>query len=305
MVPIEQCLKITYFNCSKVMRSIENFIIGQSGEVPIVTDLYLDDVEEKKPVIIYCHGYKGFKDWGHLPLMAPAVIREGYQWLKFNFSHGGTTLDNPSEFADLELFGNNNYSLELADIQRVINWIFADDNEYAAFLDTQRIYLLGHSRGGAMAILTAAFDRRVKKLVTWSAVSDLGRRFPNSTHLKKWAERGVWFVENSRTKQRMPHYYQFYEDFIQNRQRLNVIEAEKNLKIPHLIIHGTDDETVYLGEALHLMSSNDHASLIKLHGATHTFGAFHPYNSSELPHQVEKALDYSLTFFRTNDQPPI
>lgn len=285
------------------MRSSENFIIGKEGEVPIIADLYLADGESKKPVVIYCHGYKGFKDWGHLPLLAPYVNKRGFHWLKFNFSHGGTTLDNLIEFADLELFGKNNYSIELDDIQRVINWVTAKENDYASFIDADRIFLMGHSRGGAMAIITSANDKRVKKLVTWSAVSDLGRRFPNSTQLKKWAEKGVWHIENSRTKQRMPHYYQFYEDFLKHRQELNVIEAEKKLEIPHLIIHGTNDDTVYLGEALHLMSSNDQASIIKIAGGTHTFGGFHPYTSRELPHHVKKALDHSLTFFRTNDRP--
>ncbi|WP_435524823.1 hypothetical protein [Chryseobacterium indoltheticum] len=36
--------------------------------------------------------------------------------VKFNFSHNGTTVEDPENFADLEAFGNNNYSKELSDL---------------------------------------------------------------------------------------------------------------------------------------------------------------------------------------------
>ena len=283
------------------MVSIENFIIEKKQDRPILADLYLS--EGRRPVIIYVHGYKGFKDWGHLPLIPDPITTQGFHFLKFNFSHGGTSREKPTEFVDLEAFGNNNFSRELDDLQCVINWLCHSENEHSEVIDQEHIYLLGHSRGGAVSILTAARDKRVKKLVTWSTVSDLGRRFPNANILKKWKETGVWYVQNTRTKQNMPHYYQYYEDFIKNRQEYNVIEAERALTIPHLIIHGTLDETVYLGEALHLMSSNEMASIIKLHGATHTFGGYHPYLGDVLPSHLKKALNYTLTFFISADQP--
>ena len=37
-------------------------------------------------------------------------------FVKFNFSHNGTTLESPSDFKDLESFGNNNFSKELYDL---------------------------------------------------------------------------------------------------------------------------------------------------------------------------------------------
>ena len=278
------------------MEIIENFIIKSKDNQPILADLYLCK-KKNNPIIIYCHGYKGFKDWGHLHLLPKIFTDSGFHFLKFNFSHNGGTMDNPIDFPDLEMFAENNYSQELQDLQNVINWITSDKNGFSKEINSSPIYLMGHSRGGGITILTTAKDARIKKLVTWSTVADFARRFPSGKSLKKWQEDGVMHVKNSRTKQNMPHYFQFYEDFIANRRNLDIGEAEKKIEVPHLLIHGTQDDVVYLGESLHLMSINEKASLIKLQGASHTFGSHHPYEKKQLSHHIEMALNYTITFF--------
>lgn len=278
------------------MMDIQNFIVREEADYPILCDLFLTD-EKAKPIIIYCHGYKGFKDWGHLNVLARSFAESGVNFLKFNFSRNGCTMKDPIDFPDLEAFSENNYSAELDDVKYIINWALSETNPHRDHLDTERLFLMGHSRGGGIAILAASSDKRVKKLVTWSAVSDFGRRFPGGGKLKKWKENGVMYVENFRTRQKMPHKIQFFEDYQQNRYKLDISEAERSLVIPHLIIHGTKDENVYLGEALHLMSLNDNASMIKINGGTHTLGAYHPYDKDFLPPHQQKAFEYSLTFF--------
>lgn len=278
------------------MTAKENFIIDFEGQFPLVSDLYLA-ADKKLPVIVYCHGYKGFKDWGHLPYIPAEFNKSGFNFLKFNFSHNGTTFDNPTEFNDLDAFGKNNYSIELQDVQHVLNWLESDKNEFRDHIDLNRIYLMGHSRGAAISILTAASDKRIKKLTTWSTVGDLGRRFPTGKKLEQWKKDGVMYVDNFRTEQNLPHYYQFYEDYLNNKDRFDVKSAEQCLKIPHLLIHGTQDESVYLGESLHLMSLNELTSLIKINKGTHTFGVSHPYNKKELPVHVQQALKYTISFF--------
>ena len=37
--------------------------------------------------------------------MAEAFAKAGYFFVKFNFSHNGTTIDDPDNFGDLEAFG--------------------------------------------------------------------------------------------------------------------------------------------------------------------------------------------------------
>ena len=91
----------------------QNFNIhGAKGRI-ILIDLTFDDSLKNAPLVIFAHGFKGFKDWGTHNLVANYFAERGYRYLKFNFSHNGTTTDKPTEFADLIAFSDNTFSIEL------------------------------------------------------------------------------------------------------------------------------------------------------------------------------------------------
>ncbi len=94
-----------------------NIRIQDTSKRPIVTDLVYDSSIKLGPLIIFCHGYKGFKDWGAWPLLSEALAASGFVVIKFNFSHNGGTHKQPIDFPDLEAFGNNNYTKELEDFR--------------------------------------------------------------------------------------------------------------------------------------------------------------------------------------------
>ncbi|MDG1509048.1 MAG: alpha/beta hydrolase, partial [Flavobacteriaceae bacterium] len=168
----------------------KNFPIKGIHKKPILTDLYYQETKSLKPLVIFCHGYKGYKDWGAFDLMSSSFLEAGIALLKFNFSHNGGTPKQPIDFPDLEAFGNNNYMIELDDLESVINWI-CTTTKFKNEIDTNNISLIGHSRGGAIAIIKAAEDSRIKKLVTWAAVCDLNRTmFHEGAELNKWKEDG-------------------------------------------------------------------------------------------------------------------
>ncbi|WP_338062086.1 hypothetical protein [Wocania ichthyoenteri] len=73
----------------------KNIIINGKHKKPILTDLFFKDDDIKKPILIFCHGYKGFKDWGAWNLMAKAFAESGFYFIKFNFSYNGGTVNNP------------------------------------------------------------------------------------------------------------------------------------------------------------------------------------------------------------------
>ena len=98
-----------------------NYIIEGEHQKPILIDTTQVPNKENLPVIIFCHGYKGFKDCGAWNLMANTFADAGFFFLKFNFSHNGGTIDQPIDFPDLDAFGNNNYTKELDDLESVIN----------------------------------------------------------------------------------------------------------------------------------------------------------------------------------------
>ena len=275
---------------------IKNSIAIQGKhQKPILIDYrYLPDGLQK-PIIIFCHGYKGFKDWGAWNLMADAFAEAGFCFIKFNFSHNGGTKEEPIDFPDLEAFGNNNYTKELDDLDSVINWV-CSNAELSTEANKETITLLGHSRGGGIVIIKAAEDSRIKAVISLAGVSNYKNRFPVGTAFDNWKNEGVYFVENARTKQQMPHYFQFYEDFIKNESRLTIQSAAKNLNIPFLIIHGDADTSVSIDEAKNLYQWHPNSTLEVIKGANHVFGASHPWNANYLPKHLQKVIDLIKSF---------
>ena len=192
--------------------NIEKDIIIKNAETrDFLADTFYPEREEKLPLVIFAHGYKGYKDWGAWDLMAQKLAEAGFFFVKFNFSHNGTTIDQPKDFADLEAFGNNNFSKEMADYDEVLNHFYKNPK-----IDKEKIVIIGHSRGGGITVIKAFEDERVKLLITLAGVSNFKYRFPSQERFEDWKTKGVMYSENKRTHQQMPHYFQFFEDFEKN-----------------------------------------------------------------------------------------
>ena len=280
------------------MTIIKNIPVKGKHDKPIVTDVLFENSNLKKPLVIFCHGYKGYKDWGAWHLMCKNLAKQGLFVVTFNFSHNGGTLDNPIDFPDLEAFSNNNYSIELDDLQSVIDWATSKDCEYASQINAKDITLMGHSRGGGIVLIKAEEHNRISKVITLASVSDYGSRFPKRDAFIKWKEQGVYYVENGRTKQQMPHKFQFFEDYEANKSRLSIERACKHLKIPHLILHGTNDTSVkpYNAENLDNWSSN--STIRWIGNANHVFNTQQPWNKDEMSEALKTVTLKSVSFIK-------
>lgn len=264
---------------------------------PIVTDVYYKQNDCKKPIVIFCHGYKGYKDWGAWDLVATSFAESDLFFLKFNFSHNGGTLENPIDFPDLEAFGENNFTIELDDLESVIDWITSNET-YKSEIDLQNITLIGHSRGGGTVIIKASENKKVTRVITWNGVSDFGERFSKGEKLEEWKNSGVIYVLNGRTKQEMPHYYQFYLNFKKNENRLNIKSAIQKLSKPQLIISGEEDTVVHPVEGENMYSWNSKSKWIVMDGMNHTLGSKHPWNEDVLPIYLKNAIQTSIDFIK-------
>jgi uncharacterized protein len=273
----------------------KNIVLNRVNKKPILIDTFYSEEKTKQPIVVFCHGYKGFKDWGAWNHMAETIAKAGICYIKFNFSHNGGTIENPIDFPDLKAFGNNNYTKELDDLNDVLDWS-QSHFQNNTFVNTSNICLIGHSRGGGISILKASEDDRVTKLVTLASVSGFGRRTATSGDLEGWKKNGVKYVLNGRTKQQMPHFYQFYEDFIANKERLHIESAEKRLQIPHLIIHGDTDTSVTIEEALELNKWNPKSDLQIIKDANHVFNTKHPWHNQDLSSELQNVVDLILKF---------
>jgi uncharacterized protein len=242
-------------------------------------------------LVLFVHGYKGFKDWGAWSLAQEFFVANGIGFAKINLSHNGGTIDNPIDFPDLIAFGQNRYTYEIQDIAAAI-----DTLSECIPLNGVSLWLIGHSRGGGDVVLSAHHPM-VKGIITWAGIADIASRFPKGEALHKWRETGVRFVENSRTQQNMPHYYSFYEDWENNQDRLNIRQHASRLSKAALHIHGTNDQSVHFEEAKELASWTN-GTLHLIPEASHTFGASHPWRAEHLPKDLELVCKLSIDFIK-------
>jgi pimeloyl-ACP methyl ester carboxylesterase len=276
----------------------KNQILHRTNRKPILYDVFYNKSNVPKPLVIFCHGYKGFKDWGAWDLMAKVFMNADLFFIKFNFSHNGGTMENPIDFPDLDAFAENNYTKELDDIDSILDHILDHNSPFTDEIDKEQITLIGHSRGGGIAIIKASEESRIKKLITFASVSNFGQRSSTIGDLEQWKRNGVKYVMNSRTKQMMPHNYQFYLNYMANKERLDIEKAEKELKIPHLIIHAKDDPSVKYLEAELLKSWNPSAQLKVISNSDHIFGAKHPWDTLLIPRALNEVVKECIGFIK-------
>lgn len=277
---------------------VKNLTVTGAAGRPMATDVFFQEGGPKKPVVLYVHGFNGFKDWGNFDLIARQFAGAGFFFVKFNLSHNGTVPESPEEFTDLDAYGRDNYSLQLADIASLLAWLRSPENPFAAVLNASSIGLLGHSRGGGNVLLAAAEDSGIRAVVTWAAVAEAKTPWGSwpEARLAAWRAHGVDYTENSRTGQRLPHYYQLYEDYQQHQQRFDIQSAVAGLKQPLLLIHGRQDASVPVEKALLLHRLRPDSELLLL-DSDHVFGRKHPWTEDRLPEAAGEAVMATIRFF--------
>lgn len=274
----------------------QTFTIPGAAGKPILIDLTYKTSNENAALIIFVHGFKGFKDWGTHNLVADYFVAQGFRFLKFNFSHNGTTPEDPVDFVDLGAFGDNTFTKEFEDLDQVITFA-QSGKEFAA---PSSIYLLGHSRGGGTSIIQAANDPRIDKLVTWAAVSDFSSLWKKEDE-EEWRKKGVIFSYNTRTKQYTPLKIDLLHDLEKHPRQYNILLAAERMKKPWLIIHGDQDENVLLEQAEKLKQRAPQAELFIVPHANHVFGAAHPYTKEDLPLELQLVCEKSAEFLKRSE----
>ncbi len=249
-----------------------------------------------RPTVVLCHGFKGFMDWGFFPPLADLLAARGFTVIRFNYSGTG---QRPGEDAvsDLDAFRGNSHSQEVAETLAVLSATGTEIGPDIA--DPERIALVGHSRGGAAAILTAAepsLAGRLKALITWAAIATIDRY--DAEVKARWRDDGELLIVNGRTGQQLPLGLELLDDIEQRADAsLDLLAAAGRRSAPWLVIHGTADETVRVDDAHQLAAAaaGEHA-LHLIEGAGHTFGARHPF-AGPTPHLTE-AFNATQTWLR-------
>jgi dipeptidyl aminopeptidase/acylaminoacyl peptidase len=267
------------------------FELANSNGLPLRGDVYAPD-GDGRPTVVVCHGFKGFKNWGLFPELGRRLAEAGFLTVLFNFSGSGIGPDLES-FTELDLF--DTMSKQLDDLGCILDALEANRLP-GGRPGVDRLAVLGHSRGGATAVLRAGDDRRIRAVVTWSAVSTLWRY--SERELTAWKAQGFLEFFNSRTKQQMRIAYGAVEDLEAHRERFDVLHAVAALQVPLLLVHGAEDVAVPVQEArdIQAASATGAATLHVVPGAGHTFGAVHPWAGTTST--LDEAIGVTLEWLR-------
>ena len=257
------------------------FTIKSNEGLPIRGNL--DVPRQARALVVIVHGFKGFKDWGFFPWLAEYLRENQIAVCRFNMSRNGigTRLDT---FDRLDLFADDTYSAQLADLRSVVARC-----QKRLSIPT---FLLGHSRGGGVALLGAHDVSNLRAVITWSAIARADR-WDEATK-RQWRRDGYLHVLNTRTHQMMHKSTRVLEDFEANRDRLDILAAASRLEVPLLVVHGARDESVPVSESLEIASAARDVTRLVIGSATHTYNAIHPLVT--VPRQLDLAAAVTTRF---------
>jgi len=269
-------------------------------DLPIYYDLYspVTTVTRSFPIILFLHGFKGFKDWGAFPDACEYLARYGFCVLSFNFSKNGVG-KNMMEFDQPELFEQQTLSSDLNDVGDVISHLKNGDlRSEEVMINTDIIGIIGHSRGGHTAIAAAAEYPGIQTVVTWSAVANYNKRWSDQM-VKDWESKGYTEIVNSRTGQTLKLGKIVYDDAIENADRLMASRRVKELHIPALFIAAKNDESVPHSESKKLFRAcpSDDKEIRLIQNTGHTFDTAHPFEDENFPEPFNELLEATEVWF--------
>ena len=272
---------------------VKTFELEGADGGPLRGDVRAVPGSHARPVVVICHGFKGFKDWGFFPHLADRLARGGVTAVSFNFSGSGVGPEG-DRFSEPQRFGHATFGNDLRDLEIVLDALGAGVLAEGVG-GPGKTGLFGHSRGGGIAVLCAAARQSVGALVTWSAVASARRWGPET--IRQWRRDGKLDVTNARTGEVLPLYTDVLDELDADAEgRLDVLGAAARVRAPWLIVHGESDESVSIREAQQLeKASGDRAELLLVRHGSHTFGARHPWAGSTP--ELDQAVDATAGWF--------
>jgi pimeloyl-ACP methyl ester carboxylesterase len=241
--------------------------------------------------IVMAHGLLGFKDWAFFPWLSQFFAEAGFPTVRFNFSGSGMGPQIDGPFENLDAFQNDTISKQVEDLHSVVAAV--TQGKLEPDLPAQpRVILWGHSRGGAVCLLSAANSPQIQAVATWSTIARVNRYLFEVK--QTWRKQGFLGMESSRTGQLLKSSIGFLEDVEEWGKQGDVPTFLHHFKVPVLLLHGADDTSVLPDESESLAAVYPRAQLAILAGANHKFNSQHPFTkpSEILLQAAGKTLDF-------------
>jgi len=254
-------------------RTIEPFELdGAAGET-IRGYVHLPAAAGPAAVVLLAHGFKGFADYGFLPLLAERIADTGRAVVRFSFSHCGIT-DETATFDRPDLFERDTFGNQIDDTLALIAATAAGRLPGADRLDGDRIGMVGHSRGGVTAVLATGATDAIRVVVTLSAPD---RPLHDGQMRAQILAEGRIASPSGRTGEMLYVGRAFIEDLDAAGDRYDMVKLLGEFDRPFMAAHGQADETVDYHAAERLAAAHIHGPtrLTIVPAAGHTFDFKH------------------------------
>ena len=246
------------------------FTLQNKHDLELLGDSHVPKCTPKACVILL-HGFKGYKDYGFIPILAHDLCDAGMLVHRFNSSTSGMTNETET-FARTDLFALDTWTRQVDDLVRMVQAV--RDGELAG--NGLPIYLIGHSRGGAAVLLAGGRhgdELDLAGVITINAI-DQCSRLASATH-SQMLEQGYIISPSARTKQDLRINSTWLSEQLEDPEAHDVLLQTSRLRCPACIIHSENDDAVdhRAGVAIAKASKSE---LITLNGGNHVLNMPNP-----------------------------
>jgi hypothetical protein len=196
-----------------------------------------------KQIVVIGHGVTGHKDRPFLIALAEALAAAGIPALRVSFSGNG---GSEGRFVDM------NISKEAADLGAVIDALAGHEVTY-----------VGHSMGGAVGVLRASEDARIRRLVSLAGM----------VHVRKFAEHHFGGLTPGRDLMWGKPGCLLSTAYLEDLRRIDsLVECASRISVPWLLVHGDADTIVPLQDSRDIFArAREPKELVVLEGCDHVW----------------------------------
>ena len=222
---------------------MNEIITNPQGETLDYT--FHDPGNQPRDLLIIGHGVTGNKDRPFVVALAEAVANEGMAVLRFSFAGNGAS---GGDFRDCTI------SKEVEDLNAVVT---------AAVNNGYRVTYAGHSMGGAVGVLAASSDDRIRHLISLAGMVNT-KDFYDREFGEEKPDEGCMWEEPS-----CPLSSAYRNDMYDIG---SVASKASEIKVPWLLVHGDADDVVPIEDSREIFAlATEPKKIIEIPGANHVF----------------------------------
>ncbi len=194
-------------------------------------------------LLVIGHGVTGNKDRPFILALASNLADVGIPTLRFSYSGNGSSEGR---------FAESTISKEVADLGSVLDSVKGYEIGYA-----------GHSMGGAVGVLRASQDLRIRFLISLAGM----------VHTRAFAQREFGAVKPDHGFMWDDTECPLSQSYMDDASLIDSVAPKaKSITVPWLLIHGTEDDVVPIQDSKDILAqAGPNASFQSLPGTNHVF----------------------------------